>query len=167
MAFAATAILTAGQAAEIGVLGYVARASGLRRDARDAHPFADFYGDLEIPVQDTGDVLARFSIRVAEFDASIALLLQLLTDATPDTRRSNAPDPGAQPGHGVGLVEGWRGTIAHRVEMRPDGTLARVKVVDPSFFNWPALPVALSDTIVPDFPLANKSFDLSYAGIDL
>jgi hypothetical protein len=52
---------------------------------------------------------------------------------------------------GVGLVEGWRGTIAHRVESAPDGAVARLKIVDPSFFNWPALPVALADTIVPDF----------------
>ena len=80
---------------------------------------------------------------------------------------SGSLEPAAPPGHGVGLVEGWRGTIAHRVEIAPDGTLARVKVVDPSFFNWPALPVALADTIVPDFPLANKSFNLSYAGNDL
>ena len=71
------------------------------------------------------------------------------------------------PGHGLGLVEGWRGTIAHRVELAADGTLSRVKVVDPSFFNWPALPVAMADTIVPDFPLANKSFNQSYAGNDL
>ncbi len=68
---------------------------------------------------------------------------------------------------GVGLVEGWRGTIAHRVEIAPGGRLTRVKIVDPSFFNWPALPVALADTIVPDFPLTNKSFSLSYAGNDL
>ena len=68
---------------------------------------------------------------------------------------------------GVGIVEGWRGTIVHRVELDAAGLLTRVRVVDPSFFNWPALPVALADTIVPDFPLANKSFNLSYAGNDL
>ena len=57
--------------------------------------------------------------------------------------------------------------VATRIEVASDGTLARVKPVDPSFFNWPALPVALADTIVPDFPLTNKSFNLSYAGNDL
>jgi Ni,Fe-hydrogenase III large subunit len=67
----------------------------------------------------------------------------------------------------VGIVEGWRGTLVHRVELAADGTLTRVKIVDPSFLNWPALPVALADTIVPDFPLTNKSFNLSYAGNDL
>jgi len=68
---------------------------------------------------------------------------------------------------GVGLAEGWRGTITHRVELGPDGRVTRWKVVDPSFLTWPALPMALADTIVPDFPLVNKSFNLSYAGNDL
>ncbi len=67
----------------------------------------------------------------------------------------------------MGIAEGWRGTITHRVEIAPGGQLTRVKIVDPSFFNWPALPIALADTIVPDFPLTNKSFNLSYAGNDL
>jgi len=68
---------------------------------------------------------------------------------------------------GVGIVEGWRGMIVHRVEVGDHGRLRRVKIVDPSFHNWPALPVALGGTIVPDFPLVNKSFNLSYAGNDL
>ncbi len=164
--FTGTAVLNADQAADIGTLGYVARASGLAVDARQAHPFAEVYDHLEVPVRHTGDVLARFQVRVAEFDASIGLLHRLLDQA--ETEPAAAPvDPTAPPGHGVGLVEGWRGTIAHRVELASDGTLSRVKVVDPSFFNWPAVPVALADTIVPDFPLVNKSFNLSYAGNDL
>ena len=65
------------------------------------------------------------------------------------------------------MVEAWRGMLVTRVDLAEDGALARVKVVDPSFRNWPALPVALADTIVPDFPLANKSFNQSYAGNDL
>jgi len=77
------------------------------------------------------------------------------------------PERDGNGGSGAGIVEGWRGTIVHRVEVDPTGRLRRVKVVDPSFFNWPALSVALTDTIVPDFPLANKSFNLSYAGNDL
>jgi hypothetical protein len=69
--------------------------------------------------------------------------------------------------HGVGIVEGWRGAITHRVELDTEPRLTRVKIVDPSFFNWPAPPAAMTGTIVPDFPLANKSFNLSYAGNDL
>ncbi len=72
---------------------------------------------------------------------------------------------------GLGIVEGWRGTIVHRIEIDcPAGSpaqITRAKIVDPSWFNWPALPVAMADTIVPDFPLANKSFNQSYAGNDL
>jgi Ni,Fe-hydrogenase III large subunit/Ni,Fe-hydrogenase III component G len=165
--FTGTAVLGTDQAGEIGALGYVARASGLRCDARQAHPFADLYADLDVPVRHNGDVLDRFSIRVAEFDASVRLLHRLLADAETGSHAvalRSAPNP---TGHGVGLVEGWRGTIAQRIQLAPDGTLARVKIVDPSFFNWPALPVALADTIVPDFPLANKSLNLSYAGNDL
>jgi len=65
------------------------------------------------------------------------------------------------------VVEAWRGALVHRVELDAAGALSRVKIVDPSFLNWPALPVSLADTIVPDFPLANKSFNQSYAGNDL
>lgn len=162
-----TAVLTKEQAADIGVLGYVARASGLPLDARHAHPHTDL-PDLAISVRDDGDVLARFLVRADEIHASAALLTTLLPTLTPGT----TVDPPARhapgrPVSGVGIVEGWRGTIAHRVELRDDGILTRVKIVDPSFLNWPALPVALADTIVPDFPLTNKSFNLSYAGNDL
>ena len=151
----------------MGTLGYVARASGVGVDARVAHPFLAIHADLDVPVRDDGDVLARFSIRVAEFDASVALLRSLIEQLSTG---APAPDPvlaAGRDGSGVGLVEGWRGTVAWRVEVDRRRRLSRVKIVDPSFFNWPALPVALADTIVPDFPLANKSFNLSYAGNDL
>jgi Ni,Fe-hydrogenase III large subunit/Ni,Fe-hydrogenase III component G len=164
--FTGTALLTPEQAAEIGTLGYVARASGLATDARRAHPFAGFYADLNVPIHRTGDVLARFRVRVEEFDASIALLHSLLATVGPDRQGSTLPPTQDGASSGVGIVEGWRGTIVHRVEV-DNGVLTRTKIVDPSFLNWPALPVALADTIVPDFPLANKSFNLSYAGNDL
>ena len=110
----------------------------------------------------------RFLVRAEEIDTSLALVEQLAAGLEPGT--SAAPlGYGASPAArgGVGIVEGWRGTITTRVELAADGTLSRVKPVDPSFFNWPALPVALAETIVPDFPLTNKSFNLSYAGNDL
>jgi Ni,Fe-hydrogenase III large subunit len=89
--------------------------------------------------------------------------------ARPRSTASGGPvlPPPGRASSGVGIVEGWRGTITHRVELAADGTLTRVKIADPSFFNWPALPVALSGAIVPDFPLVNKNFNLSYAGNDL
>ncbi|WP_213453220.1 hydrogenase large subunit [Rhizomonospora bruguierae] len=162
-----TAVLGRQNAADIGTLGYVARASGLPFDARHAHPHTHLDG-LTIPVHADGDVLARFLVRADEVRTSAAILTALLptltADPATDERILSAPGHRAT---GVGIVEGWRGTITHRVELNPDGILTRAKIVDPSFFNWPALPVALADTIVPDFPLTNKSFNLSYAGNDL
>lgn len=164
--FTGTAILTARQATDLGTLGYVARAAGLDVDARRDHPTGALDGLLTVPVQHTGDVLARFQQRAAEVDASLAILDALVRTVAAGTTTAEPAGPG-RPTSGVGIVEGWRGTIVHRVELDRDRRLTRVKVVDPSFFNWPALPVALTGTIVPDFPLVNKSFNLSYAGNDL
>lgn len=164
--FTGTAVLATDQATEIGTLGYVARASGLPLDARLAHPFTDCYEPLRVPTSETGDVLARFQIRLDEIDASIALLQALFPLLDAGASKSSRETSSIR-GSGLGIVEGWRGTIVHRVELDETGHLQRVKVVDPSFFNWPAVAVALADTIVPDFPLTNKSFNLSYAGNDL
>lgn len=165
--FTGTAILPTEAARDIGCLGYVARASSLSTDARIAHPFAPHGRPSEIPVHTSGDVLARFLVRAEEIDASLALIRELTDCVATGAVLGPTAVPEQGPRSGVGLVEGWRGTIATRVELAADGTFKRVKPVDPSFFNWPALPVALNDTIVPDFPLTNKSFNLSYAGNDL
>ncbi|HET9169137.1 MAG TPA: NADH-quinone oxidoreductase subunit C [Actinospica sp.] len=165
--FTGTAILTRKQAEDLGTLGYVARASGVETDARRDHPA---HPDLPVPpavVHETGDVLARFQQRAAEYEASTAYIEALLAAIlTPETPAARA-ETGGQPRSGAGIAECWRGAVVHRAEIAPDGRLDRVKIVDPSFFNWPALPVALTGAIVPDFPLANKSFNLSYAGNDL
>jgi Ni,Fe-hydrogenase III large subunit/Ni,Fe-hydrogenase III component G len=162
-----TAVLSNQAARDLGTLGYVARASGLHTDARHQHAF--YAGEEFTPAtRDSGDVLARFLIRADEISASVALITTLTPTVTAGTTRTEPPaTTGHGPQSGVGIVEGWRGTITHRIELAPDGTLTRAKIVDPSFFNWPALPVALTGAIVPDFPLVNKSFNLSYAGNDL
>jgi Ni,Fe-hydrogenase III large subunit len=160
--FTRTAVLTTAQATDLGTLGYVARASGVPVDARHDHPFLPPPISRATPARTDGDVLSRFLARAGEVPESIAMINALL-DASDQDEEPIA----ATTGSGVGIVEGWRGTIVHRVELDPEGVLTRVKIVDPSFFNWPALPVAMADTIVPDFPLANKSFNLSYAGNDL
>ncbi|NUL07279.1 nickel-dependent hydrogenase large subunit, partial [Streptomyces lunaelactis] len=166
--FTGTAVLTADAARDIGCLGYVARASGLPgTDARISHPFTMYDTEIAVPVRDTGDVLARFLVRAEEIDISLSLIEHLTDGLAPGAVLAPTPPPGAGPGTGVGIAEGWRGTITTRIELGPDRKLSRAKPVDPSFFNWPALPVALTDTIVPDFPLTNKSFNLSYAGNDL
>ncbi len=163
--FKGTAVLSRGDAEAIGAVGVVARASGLVVDARVAHPFADVGTDLVPVVEETGDVLARFSVRAREVAASLRLVAELAGQVQSlDAGAGDLPQRG---GSGLGIVEAWRGTIVDRVEVEAGGRLARCKVVDPSFLTWPALSVALADTIVPDFPLANKSFNLSYAGNDL
>ncbi len=165
--FTGTAQLSTAEAADLGCLGYVARASGLSVDARLDHPFTEL--PIEPAGSTEGDVLARYLIRREEFAASVRLIDTIVhaQREQPLTVLADRAEAVAEPASGVGIVEGWRGTIVHRVETDGAGVLTRVKIVDPSWFNWPALPVALKDTIVPDFPLANKSFNLSYAGNDL
>ena len=164
--FAGTAPLSRAQAADLGALGVVARASGLAVDARHDHPFLSSEFPRAIHTHTNGDVLSRFLVRAEEIATSIAMIASL-TDMLGGRTAATARAAVGTGRSGVGIVEGWRGTIVHRVELAGDGRLRRVKIVDPSFFNWPALPVALADTIVPDFPLTNKSFNLSYAGNDL
>ncbi len=109
-------------------------------------------------------------MRVDEFAASSEMVCALVASAerlefaAARPRRTDAQAPLRS---GVGIVEGWRGTIVHRVEVDPGRRLTRASIVDPSWFNWPALPLAMNDTILPDFPVTNKSFNLSYAGNDL
>ncbi|REM97300.1 formate hydrogenase, partial [Mycobacterium tuberculosis] len=163
--FAGTAVLHPDDASALGCLGYVARASGLRSDARVEHP------TIVLPITEIGapdgDVLARYTVRRDEFAASAALAQHIVESHTGPIEYAATLHPVGAPSSGIGIVEGWRGTIVHRVEIDVDGRITRAKVVDPSWFNWPALPVAMADTIVPDFPLANKSFNQSYAGNDL
>jgi Ni,Fe-hydrogenase III large subunit/Ni,Fe-hydrogenase III component G len=166
--FAGTATLSTENAREIGVLGYVARASGVDVDARRDHPFHEATAEVTPVILAGGDVLARFQVRAGELRASVELLASLLDQVRPGRVSGPAPRRSSRRTvSGVGLVEGWRGTIAQRVEVGPDGRVSRLKVVDPSFLTWPALPVALRQTIVADFPVTNKSFNLSYAGNDL
>ncbi len=156
--FVGTGVLTPDAARELDVVGLVARASGGRGDARVDHPRA---AALEEPlVEEAGDVAARFTLRRREAALAFARAAALVEPAAGGAVASR------DEGVGHALVEGWRGPVAYRVEVC-EGRATRVKVVDPSFFNWPALSTALSDAIVPDFPLVNKSFNLSYAGNDL
>jgi Ni,Fe-hydrogenase III large subunit/Ni,Fe-hydrogenase III component G len=167
--FAGAAVLDESHAIELGVVGVTGRASGLSFDARVAHPFTTPFESFSPAVHHGGDVAARFNVRVDEARTSLALLDHYTESAGP--LHDVTPDLGLRSGQlragGVGIAEAWRGVIVHRVELDDTGRLGRVKIVDPSFLNWPALPVSLADTIVPDFPLANKSFNLSYAGNDL
>ena len=162
-----TGVLDREHAQAFGVVGVVARASGIDADARRDHRFAA-YDELELEVQvlASGDVKARFLVRAAEIKQAARLVRQIWL-ALPSGSvavEATVTEPGVP---AFGVVEGWRGRIVHWLMTAADGTLERVKIVDPSFFNWPALSYALLDNIVPDFPLCNKSFNQSYSGNDL
>ena len=160
-------LLTQQTASDHGVLGYVARASGIDRDVRRDHPFAAYDRlKFRVAVRDSGDVQARALIRVDEALESVALIRQAV-EAMPGgaVRAPLGPLPAWE--SAFGLVEGWRGAILHWVRAADASRLDRVKVKDPSFVNWRPLTFALLKNIVPDFPLCNKSFNLSYSGNDL
>ncbi|HEX7395793.1 MAG TPA: hypothetical protein VF313_12775, partial [Anaerolineaceae bacterium] len=162
-----TGRLTLKTAVDHGVVGYVARASGMDVDVRRDHPFAAYpMLKFKVPFFDTGDVRARTMVRVEEVRESVSLIQQALAKLPngPITRPL-----GKLPAWGLafGMVEGWRGAILHWIMADGQGKLYRVKVKDPSFVNWPALPFAMLKNIVPDFPLCNKSFNQSYSGNDL
>jgi Ni,Fe-hydrogenase III large subunit len=163
----ATGVLDRDSAASYGALGYVGRASGIDADARRDFPFA-LYDELRfnVPVLASGDVKARAMIRVEEVRESFSLIQQAWTE--PSDGPLSEPLRAAVPFQAAfGIVEAWRGRTVHMVVLNEAGRIHRLKVVDPSFFNWPALSRALTDAIVPDFPLCNKSFNQSYSGHDL
>ncbi|HET9533330.1 MAG TPA: NADH-quinone oxidoreductase subunit C [Blastocatellia bacterium] len=162
-----TGLLTTRTARDIQVAGLVARASGIDADARRDHA-TGAYSNLEIrvPVFSTGDVWARFMVRVEEVHEAFNLISRALDDM-PEGKVLESIEVLPEGESAFGLIEGWRGPVWHWVVAGSNNMLERVKVKDPSFANWPALNYAILKNIVPDFPLVNKSFNLSYAGNDL
>jgi len=162
-----TGHLTTRTAREMQVVGVVGRASGIDADARRDAPSAA-YGELDVrvPVYETGDVWARTMVRLDEAREA-ARLIAIAADRTPDGPTQAPLYPLPAGGHALGLVEAWRGPIWYWVRAAGPAMLDRVKVAGPSFRNWPALEHAVLKNIVPDFPLCNKSFNLSYSGNDL
>jgi Ni,Fe-hydrogenase III large subunit len=117
--------------------------------------------------REEGDVLARAQIKAEELAASLGLITRLL-DELPDTPISMAlPDALPADAVGVGIVEAWRGEAIHWVTTDTAGRIARYSIKDPSFNNWTGLAIAVRGNLVADFPLCNKSFNLSYSGNDL
>jgi Ni,Fe-hydrogenase III large subunit len=162
-----TGVLTNRTAREMQIVGVAARASGIDADVRRDHPYVAYPRlRFRVPVFQEGDVWARMMVRVEEARASAELIEQALYSMPGGNIFQ--PLPALRKGvNAFGLVEGWRGPIWHWVVTGENGGFARVKIKDPSFANWPALNYAILGNIVPDFPLCNKSFNLSYAGNDL
>jgi Ni,Fe-hydrogenase III large subunit len=150
----------------MGLVGFAGRASGVVRDLRADYPVPPYQ---QIPPRvashTRGDVAARVSVRFDELFESIRLIQALVQELPPGAVRAplTRPRPGAA---GVGWVEGWRGEVLIALETEGD-RIHRLHPHDPSWQNWPLLEHAVHGNIVPDFPLINKSFNLSYSGVDL
>ena len=154
-------------AEEMGLVGPAARACGLQRDVRHDHPSGIFrFAHIPVSTWSTGDVFARAYVRWLEVQRSVDFVREQLRSLPPgDVGRpvgALAPDQIA-----VALAEGWRGELCHVALTDRSGRFERYKIVDPSFHNWTGLALALRGQQISDFPLCNKSFNLSYCGHDL
>ncbi len=155
------------QAAEIGLVGLAARACGLVRDVRYDHPAGwHRFAQASVVVWPSGDVFARARVRSLEIQRSGAFLLDQLA-SPPDGELYQEPTAPAPDTLAVSLVEGWRGEVCHVALTDAVGRFRRYKIVDPSFHNWTGLALALRGAAISDFPICNKSFNLSYCGFDL
>jgi Ni,Fe-hydrogenase III large subunit len=151
----------------LGMVGPAGRACGAEYDVRHDFPAGIFrFAQVPVSTWQTGDVFARAFVRWLEIQRSVGFIRSQLQELPDGPIRAEAGT--AKPDYlVVGLVEGWRGEICHVALTDDHGRFARYKVIDPSFHNWYGLALALRDQQVSDFPLCNKSFNLSYCGVDL
>lgn len=165
--FEGTGTLTHAQAEDLGLVGPAARACGCDRDIRHDHPHGVYrFAHIPVATESTGDVYARAVVRWLEVQRSIEFLLDTL-GKLPEGR-SLAPMRPLRPNAlAIGLAEGWRGEIVHVAFTDAAGKLSFIKAKDPSIHNWFGLAQALRGMAISDFPLCNKSFNLSYCGHDL
>jgi Ni,Fe-hydrogenase III large subunit len=156
-----------GQAVGIGLVGPAARACGLVRDVRYDHPAGwHRFAQAPVAVWPSGDVLARARVRWLEAQRSGQFLRDQLAAPVDGEMRGELPPPEPET-IAVALVEGWRGEVCHVALTDDAGRFRRYKIVDPSFHNWTGLALALRNQAISDFPICNKSFNLSYCGFDL
>jgi Ni,Fe-hydrogenase III large subunit len=165
--FEGTGAITSETAELLGLVGPVARACGVERDVRQDMPAGIFqFAQIPAATWDSGDVLARAHVRWLEIQRSLAFIRAELSNL-PDGKIRNGMTQLTPNCLAVSLVEGWRGEICHVALTDELGRFAHYKVVDPSFHNWFGLAYALRNQQIADFPLCNKSFNLSYCGHDL
>jgi len=165
--FATTGVVTPALAAQLGLTGLAARASGRVTDLRCDQPWPPYDGlQVTAASEHAGDVAARVAVRFHETFESLRLIRELCTRQPSGPARAGITSAG-QPACGAGRVEGWRGEVFVALELCEDGSILRCHCHDPSWQNWPVLEHAIIGNIVPDFPLINKSFNLSYSGHDL
>ena len=165
--FEGTGTLDAARCRELGIVGPPARAAGIELDSRQDYP-SDVFSFAQIPVSlwQTGDVFGRAHVRWLEMARSVEFIRARLA-TMPDEPALTEIGPMEPDALTISLVEGWRGEICHVAATGTDGRFQWYKVIDPSFHNWAGLAAAMRDQQISDFPLCNKSFNLSYCGHDL
>jgi len=165
--FEGTGSVSRAVAESLGLVGPAARACGIERDVRNDYPFGVFrFAHIPIATCGTGDVFARAQVRCVEIQRSARFALDRLEFLPEGEIRKPLPALGADT-VAVALVEGWRGEICHTAITDENGRFGAYKVVDPSFHNWMGVAMALREQEISDFPVCNKSFNLSYCGHDL
>ena len=162
----AAGILRTRTARDLGITGLAARASGIALDTRKIFP--DIYNSFSFKVakEQAGDAAARLKVRCRETKESMDIIKQCLEKlllCAPSAKTAVQEKEGVA----IGCAEAWRGPVLVWTRLDPGGKIERCKIVDPSFHNWEGLSFAVLGNIIPDFPLCNKSFDLSYPGNDL
>jgi len=165
-----TGVLSLEIAQNYDVIGVAGKALGITKDARIDYPYATYskFSLGEIATELEGDVYARFRVRVKEVYASIKIIIEALEKLPKgDINIPNHKIIFAKNNFSISIVEGWRGEIVYFVMTDANGNISRVVPRDPSLINWAVLGDAGFDNVIPDFPLINKSFNLSYSGNDL
>jgi len=166
--FEHTGIVSNADALSIGAVGMAARMTNLSRDIRSSHPYSLYPGLNHIPVlKRHGDVYSRIQIRREEIKQSLVYIRTLISNVPEMSSKELAlktPNPNS---FCLSLVEGWRGEICHCALTDKKGELMVYKIKDPSFHNWLALALSVRNNEISDFPICNKSFNLSYSGHDL
>jgi len=162
-----TGLLSRETAKDLNAVGPSGRASGIRYDVRKNLPYSS-YNKLEfnVPEHNNGDVNCRMNVKLEECYESIALCLKSI-EVMPEGKLAESIDKFEPYKEAFGITEAPRGENIHYVMTGENNTIFRYKIRTPSFCNWPCLCYAVNGNIVPDFPLINKSFNLSYAGNDL
>jgi Ni,Fe-hydrogenase III large subunit len=165
--FVGAGVVTPALAAQLGLAGLAGRASSQAYDLRCDLPWEP-YDNLTATkiVRTEGDVAARVAVRFDEAADSMRLMLRILRELPSGAYHLKMPRPNDGV-TGIGMIEGWRGPIFLALEAGDGGMIRRCHPHDPSWQNWPVIEHAVIDNIVPDFPLINKSFNLSYSGHDL
>jgi Ni,Fe-hydrogenase III large subunit len=165
--FEETGIVKKELAESVGLVGLAARSSGLEQDIRVHFPYSAYrYNPISMITLSSGDVFARARLRALEIDEALRFIFDQLDNLPSGEIKSTVGEIKNNFGV-VSLTEGWRGEIVHLAFTDANGNLIQYKIKDPSFNNWYGLSMALRNTAISDFPLCNKSFDLSYAGHDL